>query len=373
MYLPELSTRNIQEAVSQLDLQPGESLFVLVGEAERERLPQLIDDLASTGASFQGGVFPGIIHRDRSYREGLLLKKLTVRGAPLFLPDMSDEAHVQTAVTALKDAQEEVGCFILVDGLSTHIEPMLGQLHSHLGGHVQFVGGGCGTLDLVQKPCIFTPDGIFQDAALLLPFTRKLSVGIRHGWQRVTGPLAATRSTGNRIIELNWLPAMEVYRAAIKADSGQVIDQAGFFDIAKSYPFGIFKEGSEDIVRDPISVGDSGDLVCVGQVPENTLLHILKGEPEQLIASARIATLDCLDMQTSWPIQDLVVFDCISRRLFLGADFDKELEAVRTVLQEQQIQVEPYGALSLGEISNRKETIIEFYNKTIVIGGIYSD
>jgi len=56
--------------------------------------------------------------------------------------------------------------------------------------------------------------------------------------------------------------------------------------------------------------------------------------------------------------------DCISRVLFLGDNFQEEINAI---LQYNQNLV---GALSLGEIANTSKEYLEFYNKTSVVAVI---
>ena len=139
-----------------------------------------------------------------------------------------------------------------------------------------------------------------------------------------------------------------------------------FFDIAKAYPFGLLSEGSEDIVRDPISTNDKGALICVGEVPENSVLNILKGEEKTLLEASREAALKALQELDSPNVTPLLV-DCISRSLFLGKNFPKELMEIKKLLGEKDLP-KAAGVLSLGEISSCGDGFLEFFNKTIVLG-----
>ncbi|MDI6735053.1 MAG: FIST C-terminal domain-containing protein [bacterium] len=140
-----------------------------------------------------------------------------------------------------------------------------------------------------------------------------------------------------------------------------------FYDVTMRYPFGIYKEGAEDIVRDPIMANEKDELICVGEVPENSLLNILKGEPNSLIQAAGQAAKEVCTKE----IHCSLVADCVSRTLFLGEDFARELAAVKENLVVTGNQVIPAGMLTLGEIASYGETFLEFFNKTIVVGGCY--
>ena len=58
----------------------------------------------------------------------------------------------------------------------------------------------------------------------------------------------------------------------------------------------------------------------------------------------------------------ILLIDCISRGLFLGEGFIREIEAVRAG------NTPLIGALTLGEIANDGKDYMELYNKTCVVG-----
>ena len=51
----------------------------------------------------------------------------------------------------------------------------------------------------------------------------------------------------------------------------------------------MYKEGTEGVVREPITIEEDGSLICLGDIPENSVMYILKGERAALIDSARDA------------------------------------------------------------------------------------
>ena len=142
----------------------------------------------------------------------------------------------------------------------------------------------------------------------------------------------------------------------------QKFDDSNFFDIAKGYPFGINKIGSEKIVRDPISVSEDGALVCVGEVPEGSFVDILAGNTQSLVNAAGSAMQQGkASYAGESSCQAALFIDCISRVLYLEDNFKLELEAVH----DDDLPL--IGALTLGEIANSGDDYLEFYNKTAVI------
>ncbi|MEM8908581.1 MAG: FIST C-terminal domain-containing protein, partial [Bacteroidota bacterium] len=321
---------------------------------------------------FFGGIFPGIIHGTQNYQEGYILKKLPLPAAPMLVTGLEKEDFVlpdfQDWLAEMSETPSTL--LVFIDGLTANIARCLDQLYHVFGNTVSFMGGGAGSLSLVPQPCVFTQEGIFQDAVLICPVQLNISLGVKHGWQKMMGPMVATKTVKNTIYELNWTNAFDLYKEAIEKDGGPTISATNFFDVAKAYPFGIFREMGEDIVRDPIAVGENGALICVGEVPENTVLYILKGANSALINAAQMATQECME-QVEEPVEHTLVVDCISRTLFLQEDFSKELQQINQVLFSGIAGVTPEGVLSLGEISSYGSGVLEFYNKTLVVGALY--
>jgi hypothetical protein len=276
---------------------------------------------------------------------------------------------------SLGDAVDDVGpdrkptAFVLVDGLSAGIEPFLRRVYDELGNSVAYLGGGAGSLSLEQRPCVFCADGVFADAAVVALSPRTCGLGVRHGWLPIAGPLVATRTHRNRIEQLNWEPAFPVYSRIVEADSHRPVQREHFLERAREFPFGLLRDEQETVVRDPIQVDFGDALVCVGSVPENSVLHIMKGVPERLIEAAAGAAHDAARPRPGQAMQSLLI-DCISRAIFLGPRFEEELTAVRSALAASGAPV-PVGALTLGEISCRGDGYLEFYNKTAVVGVLH--
>lgn len=370
MYLTKADHREIVGAINRMNLRDDEVVMILVAEKNRPDIGQMIRGLNKNKINFFGGVFPGVIHRDKRYEEGLIIKVLPGLRRPYLIKELDSED------VGLVDAREEIiggakkyTAILLVDGFSANIALFLSRLFNYFGDSVHYLGGGAGSLSLKQEPCIFTPEGFFQDAVVVTFIKLESKLGVRHGCKKLTCPLVATKTYKNVITELNWQSAYQVYKEIVEGDSGKKIPK-DFYDISKSYPFGIYKEGLEDIVRDTIAVNENGELTCVGEVPLNTVLNILKGESYSLIQAAGQASDDCKDIKGK-RIHCSLIFDCVSRFFVLGDDFARELEIAAQMLSTIDSKDIPEGVLTIGEISSYGEGYLEFFNKTIVIGVLY--
>lgn len=371
MYLPTPDIDEVLSAIKQLAPQDNDVVLILIGEAASLDVDGLVARLSATSYTFVGAIFPSVISATVHSNAGVIVKTLPIVTPPYLVRNVGQEINLPEFESELEIAEDiQLTALVWIDGLTSQISNFLVELYNNLGNSVRYLGGGAGSLSLQQQPCIFTHEGCFQDAAVILFSPWEIQLGVQHGWQRLKGPLPATRTENNTIIELNWRNAFEVYKEVVEPDSLQVITADNFFAIAKGYPFGIFREGQEDIVRDPIVVNESGDLVCVGEVPENATLYILRGDKDSLVQAAHRAAMEA-KQGIPEQFQDCLVVDCISRVLFLEEQFSEELTALREQLLNINESVTLEGVLTLGEISSYGDGFLEFFNKTIVVGAFY--
>jgi hypothetical protein len=376
VYLPSAEPQAVARAAETAAGGSEDMVAVLVAEQNAPDLEALVAALAATGTSFFGGLFPSLIDGQHKRDTGALLFALPKLTEPMLVRALDTDRF--TVPDALPFVQWHRGgkptALLLVDGLSPNISHFLRAIYHQLGNRVSYWGGGAGSLTLQPRPCVFTREGVHQGAAIIALSSLPSRLGVRHGWRELKGPFVATRSDRNAIIQLNWRNAFDVYRSTVEADAGVTITPENFFRVASGYPFGIRKEGQEVLVRDPVAVGEGGRLICVGDVPENAALSILKGEPRLLISAAgqaaREAVLDGV-ADPARPVRHCLLADCVSRELFLGERFSEELEEIADGLGGGAEGCHPVGMLTLGEISSHGEGYLEFFNKTSVVAVVH--
>ena len=354
------TVEGLEKVLNQATAEKIEGLMIFSCDAN-EFSPEKIDKiLKNISVPVFGGIFPEIIFENRKYAKGTSLLVLQDHQINIqVIENMSDEQTDIAQEIQNSSTEEFKTMFVYVDAFSTSIETLISELYYEFGLENNFIGGGAGSLSFVQKPVIFTNKGLLQDAAVLASVQCNSAIGVKHGWNKVAGPFQITKSNKNTVEELDYKPAFEVYKEVVEAHSGQKFSDENFFDIAKAYPFGVSKLGSENVVRDPISM-ENGALVCVGNVTTDDYVDILNGDVDTLINAAGEAASKAFEQSSEHNV--IVFIDCISRVLFLQDDFQKELDIVSN--QNKQM----IGALTLGEIANTGQDYLEFYNKTAVVG-----
>jgi hypothetical protein len=312
-----------------------------------------------------GAVFPQVVFGIEHSATGLVVVGLDHLAEVTVVHGLNEPGTDFGAALATTPATQD-SVMVLVDGLAPCIARFVEAVFDHIGGGPSFIGGGGGSLSFQQRPCLFTPQGLLAGAAVVVSLDAALGVGVRHGWQAIAGPFIVTGTTGNTVHQLDYRPAAEVYQSCVGPQVQATLDSDNFFGHAKGYPFGIERFDGSLLVRDPIVMHGSA-LVCVGEVPEQTAVHILRGDADRLIEAAAQGTEAALQALAAPPGGGLLI-DCISRVLFLGDRFGEELAAVQGGLQRAGAQAHPlFGALTLGEIANNGSHCLEFYNKTLVL------
>lgn len=313
-----------------------------------------------------GGIFPGIIFNDQKYETGFIIAGIG------YFPTISCFENISSPDTIFDNKIMDVAdiysesktMFVFIDGFAERINAFIESIFTIFGLEFNFIGGGGGSLSLEQKPCIITNQGLKQDCAIIAGINLNSGIGVKHGWESISGPYKVTSSEKTVIKELDFEPAYTVYKEAVERHSGKILTSDNFFEIAKGYPFGINKVDAEKVVRDPLFIGEGNSLICVGEVETGSFLDILTGDKDMLVKAAGQAVNTALKDKTGEPEEFIFFVDCISRVLFLENNFKNELEEV--YLKYSKLPL--IGILSIGEIANNGKDYLEFYNKTSVIG-----
>lgn len=369
MYIPTSNVHDIINAIEELNVPKNETVFIMLAEQELPDITHLLSELNKKKIDFIGALFPGLIYGPKKYKSGAIIYPLPVMQRPILIQDLSkSNLELEKMIQQFKpDKKKSATAFIVVDCQSSNISSFLSSFFNLFANSIEYMGCGAGFLDVSSRKCIFTPDGFFQDSAVISFIDMKCKLGVHHGWIRSIGAAVVTKSEGNIIKELNWRNALEVYTEIVTPDMGTKFDDTNFYEISRRYPFGIYTEGHEDLIREVLIATDEGYLVCAGDMPENAILNILKSDKRSQINSAEKVLDDCFK-EDDLDVEHCLVLDCIGRALYLQEGFEEELIAISNGLKNRNVNIIPEGVMSLGEIASMGEDMIEFLNKTIVVG-----
>lgn len=367
--LDTASPRVIADALHRLHADPTVGVaMLLLAEDGLPSAEQLATVLRSSPLEVFGAVFPRVIHDDALLPTGGVVVGLPTTARVAVVDRISGDPHAfDPALDAALEGVEAAGRTVVtfVDATGAHLDALLAALFERIGLLGTYLGGGAGSLSFEPMPCLLTRDGVHQDAAVIAVLDLPSTVGVAHGWRAIGPPIAVSEASGRRIVSLDHRPAVEVYEQLVAAHAGTTASEDPF-ELAGSYPLGIVQLDGELVVRDPVA-RDGDALLCVGEVPTGAFVRLMHGDPDSLLDAAARAAAGPAAVAAEDGLG--LVFDCISRVLYLGDTFAEELAVV-------DVGTPRVGAATIGEVCNPGDRYLELYNKTVVaarLGGSRRD
>ncbi|MEW6163943.1 MAG: FIST C-terminal domain-containing protein [Pseudomonadota bacterium] len=352
---------------------PRAGVLALLPEAEAGRLPLLQAACRARDIPLHGALFPALLVDSGFSNTGAWLLRLDAMPPAFLLPATPAEgkeddpaAELAESVEAALDAQPPAAgkptLFMIFDGMRPDIGSILDRLYLRLADRVSYAGVNAGSETFQPMPCLFDRERLIGGGLLALLLPGDPPFAIEHGYQAPEQVMIATASSGNRIISIDWRPAFDVYREIVRREYGVELTRENFYGYGVHFPFGILHANGEVVVRIPVALTDDGALHCIGEVPENTLLVLLRA-PEACASRCFESLVDGLSAGTGTARgMPLLAFYCAGRRLHLGAAAATELAE----LQRRTGAAIVGGALSLGEIGHRAASYPLFHNAALL-------
>lgn len=352
---------------------PGTGVFALFPEAEAAAVPALQAACRTRGIALVGGIFPALVEAQGFSTQGVWLLRLDADTPAFLIPGVntaaaSAAAKIAAAVMPTLDAMES-GCrdapnlFLLCDAMLPNIGSILDELFLILADRVEYAGVNAGSETFQPMPCLFDAERVLGHAVLALVLPGEQRAVLEHGFTTPQRVMTATSASGNQVVSIDWRPAFEVYREIIGAEYGVALTRENFYQHAVHFPFGILRANQEVVVRIPVALTDEGGLYCVGEVPENAVLVLLRAPEAGGDGCIRrlAAELD----SANGPLREhnLLAFYCAGRRMHLGDAATLELDELHAATSVGAMA----GALSLGEIGSTSAAGYPlFHNATLV-------
>ncbi len=375
-YLPDIEERLLDEQLAAWQAeQPKMGVLVLLPELERDAVPLIQQVCARRRIPVVGAVFPALVEGGAFRTQGAWLLRFDEMPFAALYADLPREPEKITAAldAIAADIKPHLGdghdttLFMLFDAMVPNVATLLDEIYLRIANRVRYMGANAGSESFKPMPCLFDGTRIIQDGVLIMLLQPHRGAVLEHGYAAPTQMLTATSTEGNRILQIDWRPAFEVYREMARAQYGVEINQENFYKYGVHFPFGIVRANGMILVRIPVALEQDGSLFCVGEVPPNALLSLLKA-PEVDSVQTIAALTEGLEALGGSPAgQELLLFYCAGRRLHLGIGAaQKELGMFAQRTQAAQIA----GALSLGEIGGSTQWDYPlFHNATLVATG----
>ena len=372
-YLPEVEAEAIEHKLAELQaLYPKLGVLALLPEADKDKVGVLQAACSRRKVALAGAIFPALVKEGHFLTQGVWL--LCFREMPYFalhenLPTQAAEAELAAEkiaddIRARIDHTPDITLFMLFDAMVPNIGTLLDNLYLHLANRVHYAGANAGSETFQPMPCLFDAERIVQNGVLLLLLTSHKGAILEHGYQTNPHTSYATSTNGNRISQIDWRPAFEVYRELVHEHYGEEVTAENFYQYGVHFPFGIVRANHHVLVRIPVMLADDGSLFCVGEVPANSVLTLLKAPTVRTVETLHNVCEGLKALNGDIADAELLLFYCAGRRLHLGIPMaTTELEAFAGLTHASHIA----GALSLGEIGGSTVNGYPlFHNATLV-------
>lgn len=372
-YLPQVDAGVIDQKLFELlALYPGLGVCALLPEAEKGQVPVLQSACVKRKVPLVGAIFPALVKEGHFLTNGVWL--LCFKEMPHYalyenLPTDIAEAELAAEkmagdIRAQIDHIPDLTLFMLFDAMVPNVGTMLDNFYLHLANRVHYAGANAGSETFQPMPCLFDSERIVQNGVLLMLLTHHKGAILEHGYHTNPHTSYATSSSGNCISQIDWRPAFEVYQELVREHYGEEVTAENFYQYGVHFPFGIVRANHHVLVRIPVMLAEDGSLFCVGEVPANSVLTLLKAPTVRTVETLHNLTEGLKTLNGDVEDTELLLFYCAGRRLHLGIPMaTTELEAFSELTHASQIA----GALSLGEIGGSTvHGYPLFHNATLV-------
>lgn len=258
----------------------------------------------------------------------------------------------ELALHALQDYGKESRQFLLlfIDGKFQQFSNLLKGTQSILGNVFSIVGAGsCDNAQLTEHFQIHQTNASRNSVTgLLLGGLDGTAVTGCHGWRPLGKPRVVTHSTYNVIHTINNKTAFKLYEEYFGPEEAQTLFKSPVKGLAAFYPLGIYiQENNNYLLRNAIDIQTDGSIVCQGEVPEHSEIHIMIGNKEACQKAAIQAAKECKAKLLGRKIKLVIVLESATRLRLFGRSASDEIQMISHVFGKD---IPLIGMYTQGEI-----------------------
>jgi len=223
---------------------------------------------------------------------------------------------------------------MFADGLSANGADVVRGAQEILGTSFPIVGGSAGDDYLFKKTYQYYRNKAFSDSVVGLLLSGNISVGIgsRHGWHPIGKAHEVTQAHGNTIDKIDGKDALSIYHEYFGSEA-DALRNMRWAKLGTIYPLGMsIPDEEEYLIRYAYKAKDDGSLVCAAEVPQGSMVRLMIGDKEDVLAASREAALKAKEALGNTKIQAVIVFDSIARKRILGRRAKEEIEMIKKTI-----------------------------------------
>lgn len=327
---------------------PSGGILILLAEADKDWVQAIQQIAVASSTPMVGAIFPEVIADHQFRKHGMVIEYLADMKEYVIIQQGEDHSaewmagQIAESSKVCKEKGETL--FMIFDSMLPNIASVVEQLYLQLGDRIHYAGVNAGSESFTPMHCLFDEKASYQNAVLSLYFNAQTKNFLEHGFTQPEHIIAATSSEGNKISSIDWRPAFDVYAELAEQQYHMEINKENFYQYAAHYPLGIIRMDGSIICRIPVAFEEDGSIYCVGEVPQNAVLTLLKANYPDFEYTARHLAEQLAPLETD----NILGFYCAGRRMQLEGKAQIELATLDKLIPKKTL----YGALSLGEIGS---------------------
>lgn len=351
---------------------PFDDAHLVLAFGSRRRLPSAVNELTAAypeasvvSASSAGHILGRCVLDDEVVGVALRFDSTVVAATSLDVTSAADSARAGREIAARLTTRHLVHLLVLADGLNVNGSELVRGLTEAAGVGVTVTGGLAADGEAFQRTLVGVGASPRSGQVAAVGFYGerfRVGCGWGGGWDPFGPDRVVTRSTANRLSELDGEAALDLYERYLGEEASRLPAAA------LRFPLALYDAGTQGVVRTILGV-DRGrrELVFAGDVPQGTVVRLMKANVDRLVDGAAGAARRALETGLESPALALAV-SCVGRRMLMRQRVEEELDAVAEVLaQTPVVGFYSYGELaptqgvgSAGALHNQTMTVTTF-------------
>jgi hypothetical protein len=312
---------------------------------------------------FDEGLVATAIHFEHTV---LQARRLTLKDG-LTLQGGMNSFQAGEALARQFDPEGLAHILVLSEGVAVNGSALVAGLQQHLPAQVGVTGGLAGDGDRFQETLVLWNGQTEPHSILALGFygdRLRVGSGSFGGWEAFGPFRQVTRSSGNRLYELDGRSALSLYQAYL-GEQASDLPASGLF-----FPLSVLTTAKENpVVRTLLAIDEADQsLIFAGDVPEGSSARMMRTTIPRLVAGAKKAAKISAEPLGAYSPELAILISCVGRKLVLRQRVEEEIQGVRQALGERTIltgfysygEIAPYTHGALCRLHNQTMTITTF-------------
>jgi len=334
--------------------------------------------VAQPKAVIAGCSTPGVVHKVRVYDNTIGLtaikfEKTKVEKKVVQFSEIEHSFAVGQHLGSQFESKNLAHLLVFSGGLNVNADKFLKGLSSRLDCGVSITGGLAGDVDNFNmageevdddnETYVVNEDVGFRNTITAVGLYSKdlrVSCSTSHGWRPFGMNRIVTKAENNILYEIDDQPALDLIRSFL----GPRVDS--LLGSALQFPIGLEKyEDDAYLVRSIVDIDeDDQSLIFAGNIPEGSVVRLLKARYDDLIESAENSARRLKELSKGKPELALIVSG-VGRKMVLKQMADVEIETVQKVIGSKSAIAGFYG---YGEfMTSYRSGPCQLYNQSLTI------